>query len=444
MGMTISRDMQFDQFVQFAQKSMATGNTKAVARAEEDVDDGLAARSITAATTDKAFALIRSKDDKTANDAARSLFRQSVRNMFGGEENIPESVRKAMLLKDYDVGKPLTARRIIAVKQAIELAMDSVQNTMTPDVAKTTVDDAIQRTNIPLAEDKLAIANGLVEKYGKGLTETGVKLLANFTVNALDLSEFTCAKPADTAAKVETAVKKFVKDMSKWRTCDLHDTRLTAVDQKMANEAQALLAAQLGKKGDRFYPDGHRKTFVDGDSHRAHYIINGQQISPESVVAVFTDVVKRPGNLPRQATERQAISSFLCQTHTKGGLLIDLMEKMGLSTIRDEFRMSGATPINGPVKGMELLVSSDPGDTVYKMPKTQAKETTFTLNVSPDGKSATVLVETKGDIVIALNAAKEKAQNPIGSFTWQQEFVFDLTGDQPKIVEAHIGQQLEA
>jgi hypothetical protein len=27
---------------------------------------------------------------------------------------------------------------------------------------------------------------------------------------------------------------------------------------------------------------------------------------------------------------------------------------------------------------------------------------------------------------------------------WQQEFVIDLTGDQPKIVSAHIGQQLEA
>ena len=40
--------------------------------------------------------------------------------MFGGESRIPESVKDAMLLKDYDKGKPLTARRIMAVKAAID------------------------------------------------------------------------------------------------------------------------------------------------------------------------------------------------------------------------------------------------------------------------------------------------------------------------------------
>ena len=40
--------------------------------------------------------------------------------MFGGERNIPDSVKDAMLLKDYDRGKPLTARRILAVKAAID------------------------------------------------------------------------------------------------------------------------------------------------------------------------------------------------------------------------------------------------------------------------------------------------------------------------------------
>ena len=121
------------------------------------------------------------------------------------------------------------------------------------------------------------------------------------------------------------------------------------------------------------------------------------------------------------------------------------MQEMGLPTTPTEFSKSGAQPIKGkPVKGMELLVSSNPADKVYRMSKTHAKETTFTLNVTGDGSRATVLVETKGDIVIALNTAKERAKEPIGTFTWQQEFVFDLTGDQPKIVSAHIGQQLEA
>jgi hypothetical protein len=40
--------------------------------------------------------------------------------MFGCEEDIPDSVLKVMKLEDYGKGKPLTARRITAVKNAIE------------------------------------------------------------------------------------------------------------------------------------------------------------------------------------------------------------------------------------------------------------------------------------------------------------------------------------
>ena len=46
--------------------------------------------------------------------------------MFGGEAKIPESVKKAMLLGDYGDGRPLTARRIMAVKDAID-AEDSMR-----------------------------------------------------------------------------------------------------------------------------------------------------------------------------------------------------------------------------------------------------------------------------------------------------------------------------
>ena len=76
MGMTINRDMQFEKFVQFAQQSMEAGQTKAIARAGgADVNSSLALRSITASTTDKAFALTRSRADKAENEAARNLFR---------------------------------------------------------------------------------------------------------------------------------------------------------------------------------------------------------------------------------------------------------------------------------------------------------------------------------------------------------------------------------
>ena len=47
--------------------------------------------------------------------------------MFGGEANVPKSVKSAMRLQDYDQGKPLTARRIIAVRDAILQVADDVK-----------------------------------------------------------------------------------------------------------------------------------------------------------------------------------------------------------------------------------------------------------------------------------------------------------------------------
>ena len=63
---------------------------------------------------------MRSGSLKETNDRVRELFRQTVADMFGGVERIPESVLKAMKLEDYGKGKPLSARRINLVKAAVE------------------------------------------------------------------------------------------------------------------------------------------------------------------------------------------------------------------------------------------------------------------------------------------------------------------------------------
>lgn len=95
----------FKAFADFAKAQMDDGKGKAVARA------ALGGRTVSAAAADRAFAFTRSQADKSANDIARDIFRQTVADMFGGESNIPPSVKDALLLKDYGAGKPLTARR---------------------------------------------------------------------------------------------------------------------------------------------------------------------------------------------------------------------------------------------------------------------------------------------------------------------------------------------
>ena len=109
----------FKAFADFATQSVNAGKSKAIARANGA--DGLAGRTIAAAKHDwVGIGVGRLSSLKDANNAARTMFRKAISDMFGGENNIPPEVLDAMKLADYGKGKPLTARRILAVKDAID------------------------------------------------------------------------------------------------------------------------------------------------------------------------------------------------------------------------------------------------------------------------------------------------------------------------------------
>ncbi len=111
----------FKAFADFAQRRVEANDAKAVVRV--NLPQPLAGRNVMAVTqsrTDSIHKFWRSSDACVANDLARTIFKRAVFDMFGGESRIPESVKKSMLLGDFDCGKPLTARRILAVKTAID------------------------------------------------------------------------------------------------------------------------------------------------------------------------------------------------------------------------------------------------------------------------------------------------------------------------------------
>ena len=114
---------QFQQFYDFAQACKLEGNKTAIAKLGDEVPaNPLAERTINVAPKGDWVGNVwfREDDAKMANNEVRELFRQTVVDMFGGERNIPDSVKDAMLMKDYGKGKPLTARRINAVATAIQ------------------------------------------------------------------------------------------------------------------------------------------------------------------------------------------------------------------------------------------------------------------------------------------------------------------------------------
>ena len=123
-------NQQFQNFVDFASQKVEAGKGKSIARMD-GATGNLGGHAITAAKHDGVgglSAFFRSKAKETVNNATRDNFKQAIIDMFGGESKIPESVKTAMRLQDYGAGKPLTARRIMIVKTAIDNVSTKFQN----------------------------------------------------------------------------------------------------------------------------------------------------------------------------------------------------------------------------------------------------------------------------------------------------------------------------
>lgn len=150
----------FRNFADFAQKSLQAGDEKAIATVDEQQSvDGRKILTVTNSFADHLKnwnTWTRRGDAKSANDLSRQLFRDAVASMFGGESKIPESVKKAMVLGDYDSGKPLTARRILVVKAAIDADGTTMAQsakirleTFSPEVERSALNLGFHRHELP-------------------------------------------------------------------------------------------------------------------------------------------------------------------------------------------------------------------------------------------------------------------------------------------------------
>ena len=115
----------FKAFTDFATQAKG-GSTIAQIGGEKNTVAGtgpLAGRTIVAKTGfDFVGNVGRRQASRDVNNAVRELFKQAIADLFHGESNIPMSVLDAMKLADFGKGKPLSARRILAVKAAIDQA----------------------------------------------------------------------------------------------------------------------------------------------------------------------------------------------------------------------------------------------------------------------------------------------------------------------------------
>ena len=119
--MSVELNATFNQFVDWAQNK---ADENATAFAQNTIGQKASDFTVSEHAGDKigvAGWFKRTALMKRENNTTRDIFRNAVIDMFGGLSKIPQAVRKAMELDNFNGGgKPLSARRILAVKTAID------------------------------------------------------------------------------------------------------------------------------------------------------------------------------------------------------------------------------------------------------------------------------------------------------------------------------------
>ena len=115
--MKISQNLE--AFRLFAETMKESGKESVVIRATEASVSGSRRLQVSVASDDRAYAFFRSDEAKSANTRTRDIFFKTVAKEFGGEKFIPQSVKDAMTNFGGASDKPLTARRIVAICDAV-------------------------------------------------------------------------------------------------------------------------------------------------------------------------------------------------------------------------------------------------------------------------------------------------------------------------------------
>ena len=192
----------FKAFTDFATQAKG-GSTIAQIGGEKNTVAGtgpLAGRTIVAKTSfDFVGNVGRRQASRDVNNEVRELFKQAIADMFGGPDNIPDSVKDAMKMADFGKGKPLTARRILAVKTAVDQ--------VAADEAKAAADEAKAAAD---AETKMkdCIANGkdwVQKNYSNWLNKCDVNKL-------IETAFSSCGGNTDAMDIVKDNLRSFLVD----------------------------------------------------------------------------------------------------------------------------------------------------------------------------------------------------------------------------------------
>ena len=455
--MAVQFNADFNRFVDFATAQNASG--KAIADAANGkFDKGGLTRQVVVASGDKVGAWSRSQNAKDVNNVTRDMFYKAVADMFGGESEIPASVKDAMNTKKFDgSGRPLTAKRIMSVKIAIDQyndknpsavlkpgvggpgsaiivqglkdnaakmngvkamvaassAKDAQPAALTQAKAEKMIKKSLDLFGFTFAKDEMARLAALLVKYGSGMSAKNQRMLSNYIANK-----------AVTDGYDEEDIASVAKDMKKWSEFKFGDPRLNKISAKLIQRQTNYVKDML--KQQQMFSDTNPNIFkqVYGDADRGDWNINGKYMknpSADKVVAALLKSVKNPNALK---------------------VISILMNQGNLADVECLIRKSPA--LVGDAKATKLKeenIHSIPGGELFVSREIQGiaadHKPSYGFEISKDGKTATVTVNIDKDI--SSNGSKYN-EYKIGTAKISQKTKIDLTKPMPEIVDVTFSQ----
>ena len=432
-------DAQYRAFTQFAASMTDKGTVLKVENPLARLDG--TPRKICAKGYDGYGRVWRDQDSKDINDAIRTLFRNTVLGMFGVKDvqELPEKVRAAMKTGDYDKGKPLTARRIIAVNAAITKFAEHVNKSVSIEKAEGLVDDALTFINgkgknpkvldAKLDDGQRARAAALVSRYGRGMTDACLKIYSNYVVLAI-------ASGCYNDNKVDEIAQQMSQELKNVRNFTPGDIRFAKADAKLTEYWQSVLEEQMSKEKLNMYDDEGLFDSFKGDAFRASFTIASEEFNlddqrSDEMIDKFKETIPN-------IQHRKAISTFMSQLSGNVYVAFTIGANPPPTPRFKNLDMTSA-------KGYDMLFTPDTTHNLLFEPNllTRASDLQYTLEVSDNGTKAKVTAHYSGNLKFGIDNSGDCNVNVTGTYAYETEFEFDLSDEnEARLTGTHFSQML--
>ena len=256
--------------------------------------------------------------------------------------------------------------------------------------------------------------------------------------NAGLFANFIVQLPLDGDEKDIQRAVAMANSIRQWRDIEIGDESVAAVEAVVKDEAIDDLAGYMGPGGAASFhepnPTLHGTFLVD--IGRATLVI-GDKIHEVARTNVPQAIADFKNALAGKPNSQKALSSLMQQNMAMH--LIRLRIKQG--TVPTARRPNPKDSYGQP--GAEKFVNRTRNPALFQVPMiVENPASRYELQLSDDGNTATVRLVWSGKINVGVTI-KENLDT-FGKIDVTEEITLDLTGDNPRITDLHLGQKISA